>query len=436
MSKIGVIADDFTGTASAGSMMAETGIVTGLFYSEEQLKGNEKAEKMEAVYVSTSSRHMRGMEAAIAVKKAMTVMQKMGIQYWSKKIDSTMRGKIGYEIDAMLEELPENTVAIMVPAFPASNRICVGGYLIVNGVMLSETAIAQDVKTPVSSSYIPDILKNQTNYHVGQVEMKDVQGGSRKIRERIEERIQDGEKIILVDAVTEQHISDIAKAVWGLENGILMVDPGPFTVEMIKLRLGKRKTTKKAEKKEETNKNVLIIAGSANPETRKQVEYVCQDGACSRFSISATRLLSEEREQEIRKVTDGILKAIAHGKNHIFLMESGAHGEMIDLFKEDWIRGLEKGSCSNIINEGIAQITDNILQKIKGEISGIAIVGGDTMESVCRKIGVDYIEAEGSLESQIDKGRIHGKYEGIPIVVKGGFCGKENVLKEIAEYLK
>ncbi|UMY58695.1 four-carbon acid sugar kinase family protein [Klebsiella pneumoniae] len=39
-----------------------------------------------------------------------------------------LRGGIGFEIDAMLEQLPQETVAVVVPAMPQSRRILVGGY--------------------------------------------------------------------------------------------------------------------------------------------------------------------------------------------------------------------------------------------------------------------------------------------------------------------
>ncbi len=56
MLQIGVVADDFTGTASAGMMMAKAHVKTGLFLNAETMAGNDEAKKLEAIYVSTSSR--------------------------------------------------------------------------------------------------------------------------------------------------------------------------------------------------------------------------------------------------------------------------------------------------------------------------------------------------------------------------------------------
>ena len=56
MLQIGVVADDFTGTASAGMMMAKANVKTGLFLNAETMFGNQEAKELEAIYVSTSSR--------------------------------------------------------------------------------------------------------------------------------------------------------------------------------------------------------------------------------------------------------------------------------------------------------------------------------------------------------------------------------------------
>ncbi|MDY6416382.1 MAG: four-carbon acid sugar kinase family protein [Succinivibrio dextrinosolvens] len=54
-------------------------------------------------------------------------------------MDSTLRGNIGAETDAMLDSLGEQYTAIVVPTFPSSGRTVVGGYLLVNGALLHKT---------------------------------------------------------------------------------------------------------------------------------------------------------------------------------------------------------------------------------------------------------------------------------------------------------
>lgn len=49
------------------------------------------------------------------------------------------------------------------------------------------------------------------------------------------------------------------------------------------------------------------------------------------------------------------------------------------------------------------------------------------MESVCRRLHVSYIEAIDHIVAQVDVGRIMGNYTGLPVVVKGGFCGSREI---------
>ena len=57
------------------------------------------------------------------------------------------------------------------------------------------------------------------------------------------------------------------------------------------------------------------------------------------------------------------------------------------------------------------------------------------MECVCREIEVECIQALDNIVAQIDVGSIIGKYQGLPLIAKGGFCGKEDIGIEIVNRL-
>ena len=111
----------------------------------------------------------------------------MGVKYFSKRIDTTLRGGVGVEIDAMLDQLNEDTIAVVVPAMPQSRRILVGGYSVIDGVALINTPVAQDVRTPVKENYIPRLLAGQTRRKVGLVTLDQVLKGKEGIKEALTE---------------------------------------------------------------------------------------------------------------------------------------------------------------------------------------------------------------------------------------------------------
>ena len=85
MAVIGAVTDDFTGTASAGVLVARSQAKTGLFFDADAVKNFKDSERLDAVYVSSNSRHMPPREAYRAVKEVTEELKQMGIRYYSKK---------------------------------------------------------------------------------------------------------------------------------------------------------------------------------------------------------------------------------------------------------------------------------------------------------------------------------------------------------------
>lgn len=442
MAIIGAVTDDFTGTASAGGLVAKTQARTGLFFDADAVDHFSDAERLDAIFVSSNSRHLKPEEAYREVAATTSALKKMGVQYFSKKIDTTLRGGIGYEVDAMLDLLEEDTMAVMVTAMPQSKRICVGGHSIINGVILSETSVANDVRYPVKESYIPDIIKKQTKRKIDLITLKEVLKGEESLKQVLRKSKQDGSKIIILDAITMEHIDIIAKACIDLKWNILAVDPGPLTMKLAYHRgiIKEEITVEPTKIEKDSNKTVLIIAGSANPSTKTQMDYLCSHNDQSvRLSVSPGELIDggEKANAEIERITAQIIDLLnGPDKLQVVLVETALHGVVLDLDKEDREHQYEHGTSSVLINRGLAQITENVLTAVgQKRIAGLMLTGGDTMESICRKINVECIQSLGNIVSQIDIGRIIGKYDGLPIIVKGGFCGYDEVGVDIVDRL-
>ncbi len=145
----GIVADDLTGATTVGVLLARSGLKTAAFFDTESFARNEV--DYPAMVVSSDSRPLPKAEAQQRVSAAVQHKSR-GAHYFTKRIDTTLRGGIGYEIDAMLALLPQETVAVVVPAMPQSRRILVGGYSVIDSVALSCTDVARDVRTPVTES--------------------------------------------------------------------------------------------------------------------------------------------------------------------------------------------------------------------------------------------------------------------------------------------
>ena len=65
---------------------------------------------------------------------------------YNKRIDSTLRGNIGTEINAMLDNLEDDRIAVVIPSYPDSGRIVVNKTMLVNGVLLENSDAGKTLK--------------------------------------------------------------------------------------------------------------------------------------------------------------------------------------------------------------------------------------------------------------------------------------------------
>ena len=223
---VGAVADDLTGATTVGVLLSKSGVKTAAIFSNTELCDTDNLQKFDGLIISTDSRALPKDSAYEKVKKATKGLKAIGVEQFSKRTDTTLRGGIGTEIDAMLDELGQEYIAIMVPAMPKSNRIMVGGFSIIEGVPLIKTQVANDVLTPVRENYVPKLISEQSKNQVGLITMESVLAGSEKLKESLIKSREEGNKIILVDAISDEDVDMIAKSLVELKWKVLSVDPG------------------------------------------------------------------------------------------------------------------------------------------------------------------------------------------------------------------
>lgn len=441
MPLIGAVADDLTGATTTGVLLARSKARTAVFFNEEAAEKTEGIDELDAILISSNSRPLPANEAYDKVKSATIALKRMGVEYFSKRIDTTLRGGVGVEIDAMLDQMKEGTVAVVVPAMPQSRRILVGGYSVIDGVALINTPVAQDVRTPVKENYIPRLLEGQTRRKVGLVTLDKVLAGEEVIEEALAEQKKAGCEVIVVDGITLEDVENIAKACISLRWDIVAVDPGPFTSKLAFYReLISAEEPNIPPQADEAGKTVLIAAGSATPVTKKQMEILCQDPRHVRVSVEPLPLI-EGGDVALDEVFKAVNKAAelleSDNQPRAILFETALHGELLNLDEEDNKRHYAGGMSANRINAGLGMIISQLLEKVgKEKVAGLYTTGGDTMVNVCYQLGAECIEVMDYVIPQTDVGRLVGsKYSGLPVVGKGGLTGNDNTACDIVSRL-
>ena len=440
MPLIGAVADDLTGATTTGVLLARSKARTAVFFNEEAAVKAEGVEDLDAILISSNSRPLPANEAYEKVKSATAALKRMGVKYFSKRIDTTLRGGVGVEIDAMMDVVGDDAVAVVVPAMPQSRRILVGGYSVIDGVALINTPVAQDVRTPVKENYIPRLLGQQTRRNVNLVTLDEVLEGEEAIRDALEAAREAGGEVIIVDAITIEDVEEIAKACIELKWNVIAVDPGPFTSKLAYYRdlIGQEEPNIPPEA-EEDGRTVLIAAGSATPVTKKQMEVLCEDPRHVRISVDPVALIEggdaalDEAFRAVHKAED-----LLNSENppRAILLETALHGELLNLAEEDSKRHYAEGMSADRINAGLGTIISQLLELCgRGKIAGLYTTGGDTMVNVCYQLGVECIEVMDYVIPQTDIGRLVGSYDGLPIVGKGGLTGNDRTACDIVDRL-
>lgn len=428
MSKVFIISDDLTGANATAVLLAKNGFRSATFLELNNYDKDANKE-LNVIAISTDSRGIKKEEAYDKVSKVVNLLKNEDFSFFSKRIDSTLRGNIGAEIDAVLDNLNEDYIAVVVCSFPNSKRCLIGGYLMVNSVPLEKTDVAKDPKCPVLTSYVPDIIKIQSKYDVGYIPLRTVLKGQEEIINALIYHKNNGNKIIVIDADCNENIDLIAKACKNSNLQIITVDPGPFTAAFAKEKLNVSKVNNK--------KKIVLTIGSVSNLTRKQIRNFKSKYDSYLVKVNSELLIYDEtREKEIKRAADLVLSEI-NNYNIVGIVTTESENDVLDLNKISNKLGISEEEVSVRINEGLSEITGKVIDSKLEIIGGVYTSGGDVTEAICSKfksIGIEIVDE--ILPLAVYGNIIKGIYNGMNIVTKGGLVGEEDALAKCIEYLQ
>lgn len=419
-----IIADDLTGANDTGAILAQNGFMVGTILRKGHM---EQFRNYDVLCISTNSRGISRDEAYERIRKAAELFPKSDSILYSKRIDSTLRGNVGAEIDSILDYLGQEYRAVVVASFPGSGRVSVGNILLVNGVPLQLTEVAKDPTAPVHTSRITDIVKQQSKYNVGYIGLEKVVESSGGLLEELIEKAGDNQ-IIVIDAQNNRDIEAIAACCAASGLKIVAVDPGAFTAALANQLF--------RHKKEAIQKKLLCGVGSASDLTRQQLKYLKKTSDPLVVRIHTDEFFTEERRRaEMDRVKSEILKnEEAHGVLVITTTENKE--DVLELPPADGAN-LSKKDCAQLITDTVAQVLYDLLREMDGRIGGVYASGGDVAAAFCEKLGISGFNVKGEvIPLAIYSNTIGGDHEGLPMITKGGLVGKEDTLKQCIEYFE
>lgn len=271
MVKLLIVADDFTGALDTGVQFknSRTRVCVGAQCIEEAALW---ASEVEVLVIDTETRHLPPEEAYAVVHDIVRRAVEKHVPYIYKKTDSALRGNIGAELAAVLDASGAKRVHF-VPAFPQMGRVTVEGVHYVDGCPVSQSVFGQDPYEPVISSDVAEIVRSQTHHEVHCMAADAPQT----------------EGILIYDCASQAELDRITRELAARDElHVLSGCAGLASALPAHIRLAREEKQLPA-----LTDDLLVVCGSINPLTERQIEVARLHGAVS-ISLTAGEKLQPD----------------------------------------------------------------------------------------------------------------------------------------------
>ena len=422
--KIAIIADDLTGAGDTGVQFARGGLKTLVLLQSNP----DRTPDADVLILDTDSRSLPAEEAYAKVRDAAEYVKNCGAEVVFKKIDSTLRGNIGAELDAVYDAFQPDFV-VFAPAYPQYGRVVRQGRMHVDGKLLHETEFALDPKTPIADSSIPRLIGRQSARKVGLVSEDDLAMDDSALAAKLEQFRREGVAYLAFDSAGEDDLRRIVRLFDSLPYRVAWsgcAGLAPYLTGGV--AEGKAAALPKPEHP------VLTVVGSVHIRTRQQMEL-----ALAMPGMQGVKLLSHlavageaEWEEELERICREAGESLRGGFS-VVLYSSGSPEEIELAQKAGGVQGLTPIEVSNCISLALGLATARLLRDLP--VSRLVLTGGDTAKQVSNCLNVHTFELIDEVETGVPVGILHGERPIYGVTKAGGF-GSGNVLAEAIKILQ
>jgi uncharacterized protein YgbK (DUF1537 family) len=422
MTHFAIIADDLSSATDCGAQVVRSGLSVVV-----PLEGYSLPEKMrptEVISVDTDSRSLAAEGAYAKVQLATQQLVAEGWMNFYKSVDSTLRGNLGAEIEAVLE-IARPDCAIIAPAFPKYGRTTKDGIQYLHGRPLHETEFGTDPTAPVRDADIARRLAEGSSRKAGQLTLDQVRAGSTPIKNTVQELREQGTELIVVDITEQEDLQRIClglaesnlRIVWVGSTGLAEFIPLAFGVSTAADTFGQDHTV--------DPRPALALVGSASETTREQLRFAEANHGLAIVQLDPIRML-QNSTSELNEVDTKLRSALDDGQNAALVVRSS---------RQEIAATQQLGTTLNMSAAQIAQQIVDSLAKLacrlihENRVSGIIATGGDTANAFCKSLGAQALEILGEVEPGIPIMRVAGD-QSLPLVTKAGGFGSSAALAD------
>jgi uncharacterized protein YgbK (DUF1537 family) len=356
---LGCIADDYTGASDVATALSRAGRRTTLIFGApgERPDGSPS----DAVVVGLK---IRTAPAAQAVGSALRVhdwlaaggAERIYFKYCST-FDSTDAGNIGPVADALMTATGTE-LTVVCPAAPEHGRTVYRGYLFVGSRLLSETSMRDHPLTPMRDSSVTRTLARQTEAGVDLVPYDCVLRGAQSVSERLSQLRSSGVRYAVVDALSEEDLRTVARAVAGMR--LVTGSAG------LAAHLGRRGRSTTAQL-DLPRGPTAILAGSCSAATLGQVELASRWLPAYRLDVRG----AAGADELLAPCTDWIDRSLRAGPAVMVYSSAAAHERSAD--------------DAPLVEQVMAALARHLLAR---GVRRLVVAGGETAAAVVEAIDV------------------------------------------------
>lgn len=459
-----MLADDLAGAHDVAVPFAKRGFDVAVPTGLDRL---DRLDEADLVVLNTNSRSCGEAEATARIGAACEAIRARSGALIYKKIDSTLRGHVGLEID-LVSDMLDFGLVVCAPAFPEMGRTTVGGYQLLHGVPVHGRDMAcPDI--PPKKAFIPELLDKGSGRASTRIDLKTVHGGSATIREAFA-RIQaasgttvvvdmadptgwDGLlEVVLEDREAFEEKRSSAPAADSLllcgsggmagalaerlvrtsnprtsSSGTRRLSYGTLQPSSRSLQPSSSKPRVTAPSPLRKEGPILVFACSLHDMTARQVEEVKGRLSTAICSFDPLSIVNEQkRVGEVERLTTCVVEAMANGRNAIVTPKRPDRSEL-----KTWLKRLSEKAGdrdpASVVIEHLGRVARRLFAAV--DPGGIVLTGGETAGSVFKELDSDGAwildEIEPGVACAVVAG---GPRNGMGVVIKPGSFGDEHTL--------
>ena len=419
---IGIIADDFTGANDTGVRLAQKGLRTKVLLTDSANASNFGNERIDVWIVDTDSRAMAADDAYQAVHREIMHFKRRGITNFYKKVDSTLRGPVAAELQAMKDAGGMDMIWI-VPAFPVMGRTVEQGILYVNGVEITDTEFAKDPKTPVLKSFIPELL--DAGPAKAAVLTREVLFSADAIK-WVQQQFGRGVEWVVCDAVGEADFAELAV----LEKAVALTIGWAGSAGMINHLYTELITSENSGQQQIGAEKVLVAAGSLSGQTSGQLAALKKREGTVMAEADPLELL----ENPAQALAGMRQQLTGEGWDAAVIYVDGSEENRERVRKWSASNGWSAAACGKGIAEGLGLLAEAALEQ--WAFDAIIMTGGDTAKAICNNLGIQDMELKYEVEPGLPLGIVDWKNKKMAAITKAGGFGTSHSLVDAVDYLR